>query len=263
MINTSGVISTVAGNGTAGYSGDGGNADSAKLDSPYAVAVDLYGNLYITDFNNDVIRKVGTNDTISTYAGMAGVYGYFGDNGPATAAKLNFPAGIAVDNEGNLYIPDSHNDVIRKVNASGVITTVAGNGSAGFGGDLGNALGANLLTPFGVAVDKYGSIYIADAGNERIRQAYIAALSVSSVYTHNDVDVYPNPSAAQITLSGLSKADRVCVFDLTGRQMGAAWDVIADGSQTFNIRSLATGVYLLQVFDSNGSKKAVAQLVKE
>ncbi len=262
MINTAGVISTVAGNDTLGYRGDGFLAVNAELDSPYAVAVDRAGNLYIADYNNDVIRKVDDTGGISTFAGN-GTYGYSGDNGPASAATLNHPSGIATDTAGNLYIADAHNNVIRMVNTAGTITTVAGNGSAGFGGDLGNALGASLLVPFSVATDVSGNIYIADADNERIREVYLVALGVSSVFTHNDVEMYPNPSSNTVTLSTLSMNDKVCLYDVVGRQVGEPWIVMADGAQTFNIQSLATGVYVLQVFDASGNKKAVAQLVKE
>ena len=261
-INTAGIISTVAGNDTAGFSGDGGPATDARLDSPYAVATDLAGNLYITDYKNGVIRKVDDTGGISTYAGMNGMYSYTGDNGAANFATLNNPAGICTDTAGNLYIADAHNNVIRKVNKAGIISTVAGNGSAGFGGDLGNALGANLRTPFAVACDKAGNIFVCDADNQRIREVYRDNLSVNNVFTGNGVDLYPNPSATQITLSGLAKADKVYMYDLMGRQVNA-WDVAADGAQTFSVQSLAAGVYMLRVFDAEGNGKAVAQLVKE
>ena len=262
MINTLGIITTVAGNDTVGYSGDGFPAVHARLDSPYAVAVDRSCNLFIADYNNDVIRKVDDTGGISTYAG-SGTYGYYGNGGPATAAGLDHPSGIALDTLGNLYIADSHNNVIRMVNPSGVISTVVGDGSYGFGGDLGDALGANMKVPFGVATDIYGSIYIADADNERIREAYLVSLGVNSVSTAGNVDMFPNPSSNKVTLSSLSVNDKVCVFDVLGRQVGEPWTAAADGVQTFNIQSLATGVYVLQVFDANGNKKAVAQLVKE
>ncbi len=263
MIDATGVITTVAGNDTAGFSGDLGPATDARLDSPYAVATDLSGNLYITDYRNDVIRKVDGAGIISSYAGMNASYGYSGDNGAANLAMLNKPAGIATDTAGNLFIADANNNVIRKVDKSGVISTVAGNGSAGFGGDLGNALGANMRTPFAVATDKAGNLYICDANNQRIRAVYRDVTAVNSVFTGNGVNVYPNPSAAQITLNGLTKADRVSVYDLMGRETGNNWTVNADGAQTFNVQSLAAGVYVVRVFDAAGNTKAITQLVKE
>ena len=261
-VNTAGIVSTVAGNDTAGYSGDYTPAINARLDSPYSVAVDLIGNLFITDYKNNVIRKVDTDGIITTYAGN-GLYGHTGDNGPAASAELNGPAGIAVDTAGNLYIADANNNVIRKVDRNGIITTVVGNGSAGFGGDLGPALGANLHTPFGVAVDNYHNIIIADANNERVRKAYDPHLAVNSIVKTTSLDVYPNPSAGHITLDNLSKSDKVSIHDMLGRQVGSTWDVAADGTQSFDISSLTSGVYLLQVRDANGDKIAVARFVKE
>ena len=165
---SNGVISTVAGNGTPGFSGDNGPATSAQLNDPYGVAVDSTGNLYIADSLNNRIRKV-SNGVITTVAGN-GTQGFSGDNGPATSAQLyGPPSGVAVDSAGNLYIADSNNERIRKV-SNGVITTVAGNGGqAGFSGDYGPATSAQLYVPTGVAVDSPGDLYIADAYNNRIR----------------------------------------------------------------------------------------------
>jgi uncharacterized protein (TIGR03437 family) len=162
---SNGVIATVAGDGTAGYGGDNGPATSAQLYDPGGVAVDSAGNLYIADSGNRV-RKV-SNGVIATVAGT-GSYGYSGDNGPATSAQLYGPSGVAVDAAGNLYIADSYNDRIRKV-SNGVITTIAGNGTQGYGGDNGPATSAQLYSPEGVAVDGTGNVYVGDTGNGRIR----------------------------------------------------------------------------------------------
>jgi len=163
---SNGVITTVAGNGIQGHSGDNGPATSAQLYYPSGVAVDSAGNLYIADYNNSRIRKV-SNGVISTVAGN-GTWGYSGDNGPATSAQLYYPRGVAVDSAGNLYIADASNR-IRKV-SNGVITTVAGNGTQGYSGDNGPATRAELYSPYGVAVDAAGSLYVADTFNSRIRR---------------------------------------------------------------------------------------------
>ena len=162
-----GTISTIAGNGTAGYSGDGAAATTATLFLPQAVAVDAGGNVYIADTGNFVIRKVSAG-FITTVAGD-GVQMYSGDGGPATSAGLDTPTGVAVDASGNLYIADSHNQRIREV-SGGVINTIAGNGTLGYGGDSGAATSATLAKPRGVSVDASGNVYIADTENNVLRQ---------------------------------------------------------------------------------------------
>jgi hypothetical protein len=168
-VDTSGIITTVAGNGDEGYSGDGGPATEAMLDFPFGVAVDASGNIYIGDTHNYRIRKVDTSGIITTVAGN-GAWGYSGDGGPATEAMLDFPCDVAVDASGNLYIGDVYNQRIRKVDTSGIINTVAGNGSWGYSGDGGPATEAQLHGPFGVTVDASGNLYIADYDNQRIRK---------------------------------------------------------------------------------------------
>jgi sugar lactone lactonase YvrE len=165
---SSGIITTVAGNGTEGSSGDDGPATSAKLDYPYGVAVDSAGNLFIADYYNCCIRKVSSSGIISTVAG-SGSYGFSGDGGPATSAKLACPTGVAIDSD-NLLIVDAINNRIRKVSPSGIIITVAGNGSWGYGGDAGFSTSAQLFYPSGVAVDSVGNLFIADTENHRVRK---------------------------------------------------------------------------------------------
>jgi hypothetical protein len=163
---SNGVITTFAGNGSVGYSGDNSPATSAELDGPQSVAVDASGNVYFADLENNVIRKV-SNGVISNIAGE-GVWGYSGDKGPATRAKLDLPYGVAVDVAGNVYIADWYNNVVRKV-SQGVITTIAGNGTSGYSGDNGPATSAELNGPTAVAVDASGNVYIAETGNNVVR----------------------------------------------------------------------------------------------
>lgn len=168
-VDTHGVISTVAGTGVAGFTGDGALAVNAKLYFPQEVAVDNLGNLFIADMENSRIRKVDTNGIITTVAGTA-LYGYSGDGGPATNASLAFPLSVTPDNLGNLYIADTQNSRIRKVNANGIITTVAGTNTTGFSGDGGPANVAVLNHPGQVALDSTGNLFIADSSNHRIRK---------------------------------------------------------------------------------------------
>jgi len=164
-------ITTIAGTaGTAGFAGDGGSAVGAQLKFPTGIAVDKSGNIYIADGLNNRVRKV-SGGVISTVAGN-GTAGYTGDKGQAASAELNNPIGLALDSSGNLYIADSANNVIRMVNSSGIITTFAGNNTAGYSGDMALATGAQLFNPVGVAADALGNVYIADTGNNVIRQVY-------------------------------------------------------------------------------------------
>ncbi len=171
-VATNGIITTVAGNGTVGFSGDGGAATAASLNNPVGVAVDGTGNLYIADALNHRIRKVATNGIITTVAGN-GTTSYNGDGGLATAAGLNYTASVVVDGSGNLYIADQGNHRIRKVATNGIITTVAGTGTAGYSGDGGLATAAKLANPASVVLDGMGNLYIADYGNNRIRKVAI------------------------------------------------------------------------------------------
>ncbi len=262
-IDTFGVINTIAGTGVAGSLGDGGPAVTATLDSPYTVAVDRSGNVFITDYGNNKIRMVDVTGTISTVAGL-GTYGYTGDGSLAIGAELNAPKGIAVDTVGNLYIADADNNVVRKVDHNtGIITTVAGNGTLGFGGDLGFALGANLYNPYGLAIDAYGGIFIADANNERIRKTYDPTVGVNDVKLNPAIDITPNPFVEDITVSGLMESDKVAVYDIVGRQVSPTWTAAQNGTQAFHVSGLAAGMYILQVLNSEGNKKMTAQLVRE
>ncbi|MGH3843965.1 MAG: protein kinase domain-containing protein [Pseudonocardiaceae bacterium] len=167
-IDQNGRISTVAGTGESGFSGDGGPATKAQLGDPVTVAVDDAGNLYIADRPNLRIRKVDAAGTITTVAGN-GTPGDVGDGGPAIAAELNGPTGVAVDQAGNLYIADTFNDRIRKVDPGGRISTIAGNGIPGYSGDGGLATSAQLALPLALVIDRDGNIVIADSGNYRVR----------------------------------------------------------------------------------------------
>jgi sugar lactone lactonase YvrE len=166
-------ISTVAGNGTAGYSGDGGPGPSAQINGPFGIAVDGAGNVYIAEWYNHRVRKVDTSGTITTIAGI-GIAGFGGDGGPATNAALNSPEDVAVDSAGNVYIADSLNNRIRKIDTSGTITTVAGNGIARYTGE-GSATEVGVQDPSGLAVDSAGNIYTTEVDNGKRVQKFMYA----------------------------------------------------------------------------------------
>ena len=197
---STGNISTFAGiPGICSYGGDGGSATSAYLNDPYKVAVDSLDNVYIADELNCVVRKV-SGGTISTFAGTPGTCGYGGDGGAATSAQLYWPTGVAVDNSGNVYIADQHNQVVRNV-SGGIISTFAGNYAlgGGFSGDFGPATSAQLATPIDVAVDRTGNVYIADEVNSRIRK--VNPSGIITTYAGNGTTGYLGDGILAITTS--------------------------------------------------------------
>jgi len=212
-VNPQGIISKVAGGGSS--LGDGGPATQAKLYDPSAVVADTAGNLYIADTGNHRIRKVSAAGVITTVAGI-GTAGYSGDGSQATSAALNGPIGLSLDAQGNLYIADTKNNRIRKVNASGVISPVAGAGTAGFTGDGGPPLSAWLNGPLAVAVGASGDLYVADTGNNRIR-AIPARPATYSV------------TPSRLTLSGASGATLAASQQITaiGSVVGLGWETSA------------------------------------
>ncbi len=180
-ISTSGIITTIAGNGLPGFSGDGGAATAAKINNPSAICMDRAGNIYISDFVNNRIRKIKPSGLIETVCGTSSS-GFSGDGGAATAATLNQPCGIACDTSGNLYIADMLNNRIRKIdNTTGNISTVAGSSSSGFSGDGSASVLAALMNPTGVAFDSRNNMYIADRDNNRIRKVTATTSVITTV----------------------------------------------------------------------------------
>jgi len=182
-VSSDGIITTVAGNGTFGFSGDGGPAIDAQLGQPSGMAVDSAGNLFIVD--SPRIRKVSSDGIITTVAGN-GTFGFSGDGGPAINAQLYASSGVALDRAGNIFFADGHNYRIRKVSSDGIVTTVAGNGSAGYSGDGGPAINAQLTLPGGVAVDGAGNVYFADPDNHAIRRLQPEVSSPTYPFTVTD-----------------------------------------------------------------------------
>jgi DNA-binding CsgD family transcriptional regulator len=165
-----GQVSVYAGTGNAGFSGDGGAANGAELHWPIGLSTDKEGDLYIADSANNRIRKVDPSGVITTIAGIGGLYGDSGDGGPARQAQLAFPFGVTVGKDGTLYLADTGNNRVREVTTSGRIVALAGNGQAGFSGDGAAAAEAQFSGPEGVVMDSKGDLFVADTGNQRLRE---------------------------------------------------------------------------------------------
>ncbi|PRX71137.1 putative repeat protein (TIGR02543 family) [Cohnella sp. SGD-V74] len=193
---TTGIITTVVGTGVAGFSGDGGPAASAQLNTPYSIDFDDSGNLYIADRNNNRVRKVDTSGNISTMAG-SGVAGYSGDGGPATAARMNSPIGLTVDDDGTLYVAEHGNNIVRKISPTGIITTIAGTGAFGDSGDGGPAKSAQLFLPLGIDLDPNGNLFVADRGNHKIKK--LEAITHTVAFDKNGGDTEATPSTLSVT----------------------------------------------------------------
>jgi type IX secretion system substrate protein/NHL repeat-containing protein len=265
MVNTVGIINTFAGNGTNSFGGDGGQATAAELFYPIGLALDATGNLYIADSQNSRIRKVTTTNIISTIAGN-GTQGYSGDGGYATAAELKYPNGVALDVAGNIYIADDVNNRIRRVTTAGIINTIAGNGTAGFSGDCGNAAAAELNDPNIVIVDASGILYIADYANNRIRMisnTNCAAASIEEFANSNEqVSIYPNPAtnSLQVSLAGNTENTELKIVNMLGEEMPVANSLKKEGNKiTIDVSSLNEGVYTINITNSMGAvnKKVV------
>ena len=193
-----GALTLVAGNGRAGFGGDGGPAAQAQLNTPRGLALDGSGNLYVADSGNHRIRKVAPDGTITTVAGST-IAGYYGDGGAAIAGLLRLPSGVAVDGSGNLYIADTGNHVIREVTPDGTISTLTGIGGAGFAGDTGPPSGGVIANPEDVAVDGSGNLYIADTGNLCVRKI---ASDVISTVAGRGTDTSDGVQATTAALNG-------------------------------------------------------------
>lgn len=226
-VDSKGIITAFAGTGTAGYSGNGSAATSAQINHPVGIAVDGSGNVYIADSWNYVIRKVNSSGTISTFAGN-NTNGYSGDGGAATSAQLSGATGVAVDGSGNVYIADVLNFVIRKVNGSGTISTVAGNNTQGYSGDGGAATSAQLNSPHGIAVDGSGNLYISDNGAYVVRKVSSGTIST---FAGTGVSGYTGDGGAA-TSAKLNDVRNVCI---------SGSDVyIADGNN-YVVRKVTSG----------------------
>ena len=230
-VDTNGIITTVAGNGSFSFSGDGSAATNASLNFPSYITCDNSGNLFISDYNNYRIRKVDTNEIITTFAGNGSGGYYSGDGGAATNASFSYPFGIAGDTYGNLFICDYEDMRVRKVNTNGIITTAAGNGATGYSGDGGVATSAKLDYPEGVAFDSAGNLFITDELNQRIRKV---TYNQGPVLTLNNVAA-ANVGNYQVVVTGFggSVTSSVAVLTTNAAQPTAAIITFSNLNQTY------------------------------
>jgi sugar lactone lactonase YvrE len=257
-VDTNGIITTVAGNGTGGDSGDGTAATNAELWGASGVCLDSAGNLYIADYRNNSVREV-TNGIIKTVAGLGGA-GFSGDGYPARMASLKWPFAVALDRTGNLYIADSGNGRVRKVNASGIITTVAGNGTCTYPGDGGAATNAGLCGAQSVVMDGNGNMFIADFEGSCIRE--VSTNGVITTVAGNGTPTYSGDGGAA-TNAGISQPSGVAL-DAAGNlfinaQSGVR-EVLLAGSPTWALNHVSTnaaGDYSVIVTSPGGSVTSI------
>ncbi len=265
-----GIISTVAGNGSAIYSGDGIQATNAGISGAYQVFVDNSGNIFICDQWNHAVRKVSATTGIITTVAGTGPAGYTGDNGLATNAQLNQPSGIFVDKQENIFIAEYGNGVIRKVDgATGIITTVAGIGTLGYSGDCGPATNAQLNC-VDVFLNDYGTLFIADSYNDRIRMVRDTTLKVgiaspqpSPQVEREVLSLFPNPVHDELTIEG-AEGSEVKIFNLLGQEVNSFGNLrMIKEKETINISTLPNGVYMVQMVASLNGLRTTRRFVKE
>jgi len=243
-ISPSGIISTVAGTGVDGFSGDGGSAVLAKLGGPVGITFDAAGNLYIADLHNHRIRKVNTAGVISTIAGT-GAPGFSGDGGNALLAQLNGPSSVAIDSDGNLYIGDSNNLRVRMIkSADGTIQTVTG-GVYGYSGDGGPAINAQIGSCWGICTDAVGNVYIADQNTKYIRRISSIVGIAEQGKREAPFQVYPNPTTGTFRLkTGLPEKKSLAVYDLKGMLVYSGY---VDAESPVDLTFLSAGIYTVTV----------------
>jgi uncharacterized protein (TIGR03437 family) len=247
-IDTMGIITTIAGTGQSGFSGDGGPGIAAQLDTPYGLAVDLNGAVYIADHNNSRVRRIGPDGVITTFAGSGG-QASSGDGGLATAAQLLEPRNVAVDAAGNVYISEFGANRVRKVTTDGKIQTAAGTGIAGSGGDGLAATAAQLNQPTGIAVDRNGALYIADSRNNLVRKVLPGGIMSTVVgKTKNTILFTPLAVTVDLNLNVYVADDSTVVHQLTA---GGTWSIFAGNGDAgyYGDGGAASAATLLQIRD--------------
>ena len=253
-VDTAGIITTIAGTGTAGNTGDNGPATMAEVNGPYGIGLDDTGNVYFADIYEHRVRKISTSGIITTFAG-GGSDTSAAYTGPADSVALWEPAGICTDHTNNVYITDAFRQHIYKVTAiSGVISTVAGSGAQGFSGDNGPAINAELNQPAGITVDPTGALYIADFSNGRIRRVGFPETVEPQVLKVQKIDIYPNPSPGSFycnVTSTVNECVRITITNALGEQVK---EIMISANHTTLIQlNQPAGTYFFSTTTSNGT----------
>lgn len=258
-IDQAGIITTIAGNGIAGTTGDGGPATSAEIAFAYGICNDQLGNIYFSDHN--VIRKINVSTgTINTFAGN-GNGTYSGDGIPAISAQMS-PYALSFDLYGNLWICD-FSQRIRMIDPNGIIHTIVGDGIAGFIGDGDSAISAEIHDAEGIANDRCGNFFISDNGNRRIRKAsyfYCDYLETRKISVPGELTIYPNPTNDQLQIDNITTPTNYRLYNIVGTTLRQG--TLKEGSNSISLSALPTGIYLLELIDEDGNKK-VKKIIKE
>ena len=256
---STGVITTIAGTGTSGYSGDHGLALHAEFNEPGTISIDSTGNIIIADTYNSVVREVDVTTGIVTTIAGTGTTGFYGDNGLAVNAELFLPIGIYIDQQQNIFIADDENGAVRKIDHNtGIITTVAGTGVPGYSGDHGLATLAQVI-PTDVRFNSVGDMIIADAGNNCIRRVYNPT-AVKLTQNATSFNVYPNPSTGRITIqTSVSKQYTITVCNMLGEKVYQGEFNSVSGE--VDLSGEACGMYF--VYLVSGEARVVEKVVVE
>ena len=263
-INSSGIISTIAGNGLCCASGDGGSATNAKCAPTNSIVVDNIGNVYFGQSNyGNSVRKISTAGIISTVAGDTLSYVYNGDEISATAAELE-PSFIAIDSNGLIIISDSYNNRIRKIDGFGIIHTIAGNGVAAHSGDNGPADSASIWQPSGLAFDRCGNLFIGEVGST----SYIRKVSFNPScgplkeqnISEERITIYPNPATEILNIDGAKGGEQWAVLNIIGNMEQKG--ILQTGTNNIPLKDLPPGIKLIEIIAPDGVKM-VRRVVKE
>jgi hypothetical protein len=251
---SSGIISTIAGNGFSTCTGDGGLATNATISGMLGICTDNRGNVITTDSAASVRKIVNATGIINRIAGTGDNLGspYTGDGNPAISTRIE-PFGVATDDTGNLYIADYSNSRIEKVDTFGIIRTIAGTGVSGYSGDEGEATAAKISLPENVALDKCNNVYIADYNNRRVRKITFRSCDYTLVkqteIKSSNLSIYPNPLNGQLNILAIEKINKIIISNTLGQFFNAFEIKMYDKEASLNIEHLSPGLYIVRVND--------------